>query len=434
MAYADQQLERVRRRVLTIENLALLTEEIDAYPDRTDLSANGKTRLIAENTETERVDPITLDPLPESNAFSIHYYNPDPDLAKQVTSRLADMFLSYNRETRTQQATETYKFLQSQSEEASERIAKLEQRLANFKAKYGNALPEVQARNQQAMDRVERELDTLQQQILLANDRKRTHELELSQINPNLFDPAGDWRAELTALRAELATAQQRYTDDHPDVRRLRRAIEALAARVDQTTPSILIPDNPEYKQVSNQLDTVNRELVALKSSAARARHQMDTYEQSSRIAPEVEREYNQLLREYDVARERFRGIESSLSEAALGQVLESEARGDRLILIHPANRPRRPDRPNRLGIILLGIVLGGGLALGLVALVESSDPTIRSARDLDEITDIRPLASVPYMPNQADSRKRVVAWGVASVIVAIAIMLVSSAVSQAVL
>jgi uncharacterized protein involved in exopolysaccharide biosynthesis len=303
--------------------------------------------------------------------------------------------------------------------------------LANFKSRYGDALPEAQVRNLQALDRAERDLDTLQRQILIASERKSLLEVQLTQINPNLFDPDGDWRAELAAMRQELAVAQQRYTPDHPDVRRLRRAIEAMSVRTD-LEPSLVKPDNPEYIAVSSQLDTVTHELDALQASAARAREQIATYERSLRMTPEVEREYSQLLRDYDVAKDRFRGIEVSLAEAALGQVMETEQRGDRLTMIRSPNRPNRPVSPNRIGILLIGLVLGGGLAVGLTALTESSDPTIRSARDLFEITDIKPLAAVPLMLNGADRRKRVLAWAAASVVFAIAVMFVGSAVTQA--
>jgi hypothetical protein len=71
-------------------------------------------------------------------------------------------------------------------------------------------------------------------------------------------------------------------------------------------------------------------------------------------------------------------------------------------------------------------------LAGGLAAIRESADPTIRSARDLSEITDIKPLAAVPFMLNGADRRRRVLAWGIASVIAAVALTVVGTAISQA--
>jgi hypothetical protein len=76
--------------------------------------------------------------------------------------------------------------------------------------------------------------------------------------------------------------------------------------------------------------------------------------------------------------------------------------------------------------------VLGGGLGIGLAAIRDSSDPTIRSVRDLAEITDIKPLAAVPLMLNRADRRRRLMAWAGALVVAVIAVSVVASAVVKA--
>ena len=97
-SYADQQIELVSRRVLTPENLEPLVKEVDPYPDQPELSARDKALQIVEDTVVERVDPITLEVLKESNAFSIHYHNADPERAAAVAERIADLFLGYNRQ------------------------------------------------------------------------------------------------------------------------------------------------------------------------------------------------------------------------------------------------------------------------------------------------------------------------------------------------
>jgi hypothetical protein len=102
--------------------------------------------------------------------------------------------------------------------------------------------------------------------------------------------------------------------------------------------------------------------------------------------------------------------------------------------LISSAYRPDSPYSPNRLGIILLGIALGAALGIGLAALVDSADPTIRSARDLGEITDIKPLGAIPVILNGSDRRRRLVRWSFASVVAAVALIVVGSAVTRALL
>jgi uncharacterized protein involved in exopolysaccharide biosynthesis len=404
---------------------------MDPYPDSPELSARDKARLIIQDTQTPRVDPITMEPLVESNAFAVIYQNPDREKAQEVTTRLIQMFLDYSRASRTESATATHDFLSIRSEQALERIEEVEAELAQFRGRYRDSLPETITRNEQSLDRVQRDLDTLQVQILLAEQRKRNFELQLSQINPNLFDPEGDWRTELAATRAELAAARQRYTEEHPTVRRLRQIIEGMSARAEAEGDIVVAPNNPDYILVQSQLDTVNQELTELRSRAGLARAQIEEYEQSRQITPEVEQEYSRLTRELALARDAFGRFEEDRRQAELAQELESEERGLRYLLLRPADSPTTPASPNRRGILLLGIVLGGGLAVGLAALRESSDGTVRSPRDLAEVTDIKPLGSIPVILNAHDKRVRLLAWTTSLIVAAILISFVGTAVAS---
>jgi polysaccharide chain length determinant protein (PEP-CTERM system associated) len=425
-SYANEQLEIVQRRVLTAGNLADVVAEIDPYPDQPDLNEEERARLVILNTETERVDPFTLEPLAESNALSVHFYNSDPQVAVRIARQIANMFLSNAQESRTEVAIENFKFLENQAELARRDIAGFEEQLVKFKEQYGEALPESEARNRQALERMERELDAIRAQLVPANERKMSLEVQLSQLSPSLFDRSAEWRAELALLQQQLAEARQRYTEDHPDMRRLRRAIDELSERVDLDAAAPVAPDNPEYIDVLNRLDSVDQEIAVLEDRASRARRQIETYEQSLSITPEVEREYSEIQREYQFALARLSRIQGDLDDAALGRDIESQARGDRLTMIRTPRQPDSPYSPNRPGIILLGLVLGGALAVGLAALAESVDPTIRSARDLSALTDIKPLAAVPVMRNETEKRLRALKFAAATTMAAGAIAFVS--------
>ena len=249
--------------------------------------------------------------------------------------------------------------------------------------------------------------------------------MELSQISPSLFSTDGDWRAELMSMRKELAEATKRYTEDHPDVRRLRRSIQELSEQAASESVQQVEPDNPEYIDVLNRLESVKQEIAVLENRAARLTAESRAYEQRLSSAPEVEREYSQLTREYAFALDRLQRIQADLDQAALGRDVESEARGDRLEMVRTPRRPDSPYSPNRLGILLLGLVLGGALAVGVAAITESVDPTIRCARDLSTITDIKPIAAIPVMQNKKEKRKRILKWAAATTVVAILITLV---------
>jgi polysaccharide chain length determinant protein (PEP-CTERM system associated) len=422
--FAQQQLELTRRRVMARENLVEIVQSVDPYPDL-QLSKNQKADFISADTSIEAVDPITLEPLLTSSAFSIYYVNEDPKRAAMVADKLLELFVTANRRTRAEQAKEAYQFLTAQSKQLESSMQEMELKLAKFKSKYGDALPQAETRNLAGMERAQRDLENVQREIRLVEERASLLELQVAEVSPSLTAAVGDWRTELAKLRAELALAEQKYTEEHPDVRRLRRAIAELAQLGGASTKAgAAKADNPEYLRLRSQLTAAQRELDALRASATRARSEVMSFEQNLSTAPNVEPEYVQLTRNYENAQRQYQGLQDKIKTAALALDLETEARGERFTLIRPASTPNKPYSPNRLGIILLGIVLGGGLAIGVAVLVDASDPTVRSSEDLVAIMEDTPVGAIPLILNRTDRRQRLRVWGsVAAAFVCVAIL-----------
>ena len=81
------------------------------------------------------------------------------------------------------------------------------------------------------------------------------------------------------------------------------------------------------------------------------------------RNAPQVEREYRSLMRDYENALAQYQETKAKQSRADVGKQLESESKGERFTLIDPAALPEEPISPNRPAILFLGFVfsLGSG-------------------------------------------------------------------------
>jgi polysaccharide chain length determinant protein (PEP-CTERM system associated) len=427
---ASEKLELLRRRVMTSERLVDIVKVIDPYPDEPG-DAMQKAAQIADDTSVEAVDPITLEARAVSTAFTIYYENSSPKRAKEVGTRLVDLFVAFNRRVRAEQAEEAYRFLQQQARQLEGQMDGMETRLAAFKSKYGDALPDSQVRNLAGIDRTQDDLDQLQREILAAEERESLLALEFDSLSPSLTATVGDWRAELARLRGELALAEQKYTPEHPDVKRLRRAVADMAATGAASEAGTTGPaDNPDYLRVRSQLNSVRRELSTLRASAARVRASLLEYQRNLATAPNVEREYLQLAREYENAQNRYADVQEKIKAASLSQVLESEARGERFTLIRNVSVPAKPYSPNRLGIILLGIVLGLGLALLMAVVRDASDPTVRGSEDLEGIFD-SPMGAIPVILNQTDKRRRRVMWGSLTAAYLVAIVLVAAVVAS---
>ena len=407
-SYADEQIELVQRRVMTAERLEQIVQESDPYPDRPDLTPREKASQIEADTDFQRVDPITLEPKLKSNAFSIHYQNRNPEQAARVARRLAELFLDHNRKSRSEAAESAYAFLLAQARDTEKRMGEVDRRMAEFKQKYGAALPEAVGRNEASVERAERDLQNVESQIRLAEEKVALLEIQLSKLSPTLAGTSGNWRTELATLQGQLAEARIKYTPDHPDVKRLQRQIEALSTQIGtETGAGATAPDNPEYQAVQSQLNSTRRDVAALRANAAQARGQIYEYERRLSTSPVIEREYGELTRQREVLQTQYQDLQNKLHDADISRNLETAQQGDRFTQIRAPNVPTRPFSPNRLGILLLGIVLGAGLAAGLAALAESADPSVRSKRDLSAITQLPVLAGVPVVFNASDRRKQ---------------------------
>jgi uncharacterized protein involved in exopolysaccharide biosynthesis len=288
-----------------------------------------------------------------------------------------------------------------------------ERQLAQFKAKYGDALPEAEGRNQAGADRARRDIDTLQHDIIQAEQQESQLQLQLNSISPSLVAAVSDWSKELAKTRGELAEAEQKYTPEHPDVRRLRRAVADLLAKgAGGGSASGAAADNPDYLAVQSQLTGVRRQLGSLRAQEAKARSDLSVFEKNLSTAPNVEREYIQISREHENATNQYTDLQNKMKNAALAQTLETQARGERFTLLRSASAPSKPYFPNRLGIILLGAVLGCGIAFGVAAMADASDPTLRGNGDLQMIMQTSAIGSIPKLLNPADLRRQRFVWG----------------------
>lgn len=427
----EQQLEMVKRRALSKENLIELVGRVDPYPDQPEMSIEEKAAAISGSTSLEKVDPITFKPNVKGSAFTIRYLNPDPKIAKAVMAEIANLFLEYNRETRTAAAEQTYRFLLSKTTQVDAEIRSAEVKIAEFKRRYGASLPEDRIRNEVSLERSQNDVDRLEAAIRDAEQREEELNLQLGQLSPTLIGAVSDWRTELANLKAQLAAAEQKYTPDHPDVKRLRRAVAEMAARGSPNEAGAT-PDNPEYLRVKSALAAARRESVALRDQLARTRGEMVSTQTHLAMTPTVERQYLELQRDYDSARAQFSDLQDKLHRADVARTLETEQQGERYTLIRNASMPRTPASPNRIGLILMGIVLGGGLAVGVAALAESSDQTVRSYHDVRVVTAVPMLGAIPILLNPEDARRRKALLGGYAAALGIALLLVGITVARA--
>jgi len=206
----------------------------------------------------------------------------------------------------------------------------------------------------------------------------------------------------IAALSSQRSALLDTYSPEHPDVIRLERSIATLeeerrlASR--SPTPQYRTPNNPDYVRVQRQISALEEGIRAAGRRRTQLRAEIEELEQNIAMAPRIEQEWLALNRGYDAARAEFTDVTQRSTQARLSERLEDESKGQRFTLLESARLPITPVEPNRLSIMFLGFVLALGAGIGIAALVDSLDTTIRSVRDLSELLEVPPIVTIPYM------------------------------------
>lgn len=234
--------------------------------------------------------------------------------------------------------------------------------------------------------------------------------------NAAVSNEVDNLKSVLAEQQAEYEAIILKYNFNHPDALKLKRMVEALktslvekmAASRGKTkhTASDSTANNPSYIALKFQLRLVDVELKAAKQQYKSLKSKLEDYENRLITAPQIERQYHTLTRNYESAERKFQEIKAKQLESEVAQQLERGAKAERFTLLEPPVLPTKPVKPNRLAIMFLGLVFAVGAGVGLASIVEAMDTSIHGVAGLLTVVNKPPLAVIPYIENSLDQRR----------------------------
>jgi succinoglycan biosynthesis transport protein ExoP len=472
-SFADQRIQVISQRVMTTQNLITLINRYDLYPSvratkpREVLIQRMRDDIAMKMISADVIDPRSGHPTQATIAFSVGYQSESPDLALKVANELTTLYLNENLTSRTHLAEETTHFFAEQAASQQAHIDELDKKLAQFKEKHRDVLPELETLNQQRSDRIDQQLRDVENRIASMDEQRVLLEAQLAQISPTALvfsdtgqrvmntedrlrdlksklagykaryapdhpdvvttqrevdglekevkseKAAGDLARQLEEAKGQLAVALEKYSPDHPDVIHLRHVVadleKSLTAQPDAANArkAQSDADNPAYIQVKGQLDALATERKSDEAKLDQLQAQLDKIDRGLAQEPGVEGDYRELVRELENAQLKYQQIRAKESDVQVSENLETERKGERFTMIEPPLPPEKPISPNRVLILALGLVLSVGAGFGAGAFRDSVDPSVRSANDLRRLLQAAPLASIPTIVTAAEERRR---------------------------
>ncbi|HAR34653.1 MAG TPA: protein GumC [Desulfobacter sp.] len=428
-----ERISTISQQVLSRSNLEQIIEQFGLYENSSGIYQEEKIEALRKQIKVKIEHSRG-----GSEAFSISFTGSEPERVMRIANTLASYFMDENLKVREAQAIGTSEFLDSELEKTKKRLEEKEQKVAAFRAKYLGGLPDELESNLRTLDRMQKEVTD--KAMLLREVNNSISQLD-SQIS-SMAATGGSGSGGDDFLSFDLEESQEgddsavqaaqekydalllRYTEKHPDVKKLKSIIEKLkqkleAAKEEEELPSAeskedILPDmgmdplaplKAQRAQLVAEANNIQAEVSAIQEK-------MKNYAQRVEDTPKRELELQSLTRDYGNIQDVYNSILDRKLEAELSVNMEKKQKGEQFRILDHARLPEKPISPNVKMMFLLSIAGGLGLGGGVLFLKELlTFSVIRRDDQIDTLIGLPILASIPPLEKPNGRTKKKIEW-----------------------
>jgi polysaccharide chain length determinant protein (PEP-CTERM system associated) len=420
----------VEDRLPSISNQILSRSRLERTINDFNLYSEDRVDGIMEDIVQRMRKDISVQ-LEGQDSFRVSYVSHDAQTAQKVTARLASLYIEENLRDRENLAEETNLFLESQLDDAKNRLIEYEKKLEVYRRQHAGELPSQLESNLQAIRNAQSQLQSVSESINRARERRLLIERQI--VDAETFpDPIAavaiappreetpTTARQLEAVQAQLDLQRLRYTADHPNIRALERTIRDLKAKLEEearapkpaeekapVSPAELMRQK-RLLDLRAELQVIDHQLEASQSEEVRLKQLIGVYQSKVEVVPTRESELVELTRDYSTLQAAYASLLTKREDSKIAANLERRQISEQFRILDPASLPERPyNQSLRMGVMASGAIAGLVFGLLLVGFREYRDLTLRQEPDVVRILSLPVLALVPAMQSARERRSQ---------------------------
>ena len=407
----DQQIKMMTRVLVsrpTLEKVARMT----------DLDVTVKTPEQTDNLMNSLASKISIGDAGRENLYTISYQDEKPATAKKVVQALLTIFVESSLGKNRQDLASSQKFIEEQLQQYQQRLVDQENAIKEFKRKHVGMMPGSGGDYYAQLSSTADQLHQAELDLQEATKRHTQLQQQLQDEEPELAAGAvtpvtSELDSRIDALKKNIDQLMLQYTERHPDVQAARRLIAKLEEQKKQemaqqkADPTGAKVQNPVYQQLTISIAEADANVASLKARVGEYQRRYDELRKASNMIPQVEQDYTELMRNYDVYKQNYTSLLARRESASMSGDVESKTSTVDFRVIDPPRVPIDPAWPNRP--LLISLVPLGGLLAGVAAafLLSQIRRTVNDRRSLRDLTGLPLLGGVTKIETDASRRRR---------------------------
>ncbi len=409
-------LRGLRYTMLSTKVLINVAREMDF--DITD--ENEMEMLIGKFSKNTTITAST-----KENLFTVSYKGKDPDEVQEYVNTLVEKYIAMYLSSKKEDAYGASKFISEQIDYYKKKIAEIDGRLADFRRDEGIYVVIDEGSLVNSIKKNTEEIENVEMQMKKLEAKKKKMKQQLSGESAYtlaMIDSGGgnSLPARLKTLELKLQILLTNYTENYPEVIRVKMEIETLKKQIKIKTEdgdgegnlnsdlsSGMSMMNPIYQQLKEDLFSVESEIDSLEAKKGTLLNRIKRNESELKNIPENKKILANLEGDKNTYQTLYEQMLAKLGQAEVNEQVEVQNKGESYKIIERAVYPRKPVSPDRVKLILLGILGGIAAGFGAVLFMEKNDSSIRNVDTLKSQFGLKVFAVIPTIVTENDIRRK---------------------------
>nr|WP_254434090.1 tyrosine-protein kinase domain-containing protein [Dolichospermum sp. UHCC 0299] len=378
---------------------------------------------IYSNSKIDRTSSLSLTQLPVdtevnqnlNQVFSISFTDKDPLKSKRVLQALEKVYQDYNTDQKNQRINQGLVFVNNHLPQLQKDVLKAEKKLEKFRQQNNLIDPILQSKiSLQSLADIQKQRQKTRAQLQDVQTRHNSIEEAIASSHQNQINiddslESRQYQAlirELKQTEKELTQARILYTEKYPIIEQLKQKKQIIVTLLQKQGQNKAVDINSKSKLSGQIIPKLENDLTQLKvNTLGLIAHDRDLAKSEQEIRsllstyPNLITEYKRLVANVEIYRktlQQLTQVQNSLGvkiaqEGFNWQILEEPALG-----IHIGNL--------RWLLIVGGILIGPILGLAAALIWGKFNNAIFYTQDLQNLTNIQLLGSVPRLGKRKDS------------------------------
>lgn len=398
----EEQLRMLARTLIT-------RPHIEQVLQRPEFGLQGADPVTRERAIDRTMLQLKLFAGDTGNIFTISYRDTDPEKARQLVEAIMALFLEQSSGEKKRDSEDASRFIDDQIRTYEAKLTAAENRLKDFKIRNFGVSGVSDKDYFTRISTMQDSLNKLRADLRAAEQARDAYRRELSVENP-LLAVAAESDATMLAQRKQLDDLLRRYTDQHPDVVFARQALAEVEAEQRATQTRGASPGgraaaatSPIYQRIRVALAETEAAVANLRGRVSAEQQLFDQVRAEAGRVPQIEADFSQLNRDYEVIRKNYEALVARRESASLGVKLDQTAGLADFRVVEPPKVSSTAVAPNHRHLALYAVLATLATALLTPLLIEQIRPTFTDAKSLREATGRPVIGSLPVVVAESE-------------------------------